>query len=263
MLPKTRFTRRRLLAAAPPLLAAPILGKYALDGSADAASGSPQMPASHMHGSMAMGHAAMIGEPAPAVGGAARPRRSPLSAGGTRVRAGASAGIHADGRRPGGRGRPRRFLPGVDVQRLRSGPGDSRHRGGHAARAFRQRRHASAHDPLPRHPSDQHGRRLRGRPGRWRDHLRVRGPPGGIPSLPLPLDPAQEAHCEGPLRRVDHRSEAAAPSCAGARDGDERLRYRRRRREQLLHGQRAHLLLRPLPDPACVGRSLSVSISRT
>jgi FtsP/CotA-like multicopper oxidase with cupredoxin domain len=52
-------------------MAAPVLGKYALDGSADAAGGVPAMPASHyMHGSMAMGHAAMIGEQAPATGGA-------------------------------------------------------------------------------------------------------------------------------------------------------------------------------------------------
>jgi FtsP/CotA-like multicopper oxidase with cupredoxin domain len=70
---KTRLTRGKLLAAAAPLAAAPFVGKLALDAQAQAGthnhSGHAQMrtPASHVHG--ATGHAAMVGEEAPAVGG--------------------------------------------------------------------------------------------------------------------------------------------------------------------------------------------------
>ncbi len=59
---KHHLTRRRLLAAAAPLAAAPIAVRYALDAPAQAAGGEH---ASHA----AMGHAAMIREGAPAVGG--------------------------------------------------------------------------------------------------------------------------------------------------------------------------------------------------
>ena len=70
---KSRITRRRLLYAAAPLAAAPVLGKLALDGSAEAAghdhsAHASRMPAGHM-GDSALGHAAMIGEDVPAVGG--------------------------------------------------------------------------------------------------------------------------------------------------------------------------------------------------
>ncbi len=76
----SRLTRRRLLAAAAPLAAVPLVGKLALDGTAEA--GEPgahdhaahdhsahatRTPASHLPGTT--GHAAMIGEEAPAVGG--------------------------------------------------------------------------------------------------------------------------------------------------------------------------------------------------
>jgi FtsP/CotA-like multicopper oxidase with cupredoxin domain len=60
-----KFTRGRLLAGAAPLVAAPILGKLALDGSAEAAERQLQ---SHLH-DHATGHAAMIGDSVPAVGG--------------------------------------------------------------------------------------------------------------------------------------------------------------------------------------------------
>jgi len=76
----SRLTRRRLLAAAAPLAAVPLVGKFALDGSAEASGRGPhdhsthdhsthatRTPASHLPG--ATGHAAMIGEEAPAVGG--------------------------------------------------------------------------------------------------------------------------------------------------------------------------------------------------
>ena len=72
-MPKRTLTRGRLLAAAAPLAAAPLVGKLALE--ADAAptahdhsgQGSDRMPANHLEGSM--GHAAMVGDEAPAVGG--------------------------------------------------------------------------------------------------------------------------------------------------------------------------------------------------
>ena len=62
-----KFTRRRLLAGAAPLVAAPVLGKLALDGNAEAAA--PRMLHGHIPGHEHMGHAAMVGGQAPAVGG--------------------------------------------------------------------------------------------------------------------------------------------------------------------------------------------------
>jgi manganese oxidase len=61
--PNYRLSRRKLLAGAAPLVAAPALSKLALDGNAQAAE--------HVHaGDAALtGHAAMVGEAAPAVGG--------------------------------------------------------------------------------------------------------------------------------------------------------------------------------------------------
>jgi FtsP/CotA-like multicopper oxidase with cupredoxin domain len=72
---KNRLTRRKLLTAAAPLAAAPLVGKLALDGAAEAGGhdhsthqpGSTRTPVSHEPGTM--GHAAMVGETAPAVGG--------------------------------------------------------------------------------------------------------------------------------------------------------------------------------------------------
>jgi manganese oxidase len=57
--PKSRLSRRKLLAGAAPLVAAPALARFALDSEAEAAE----------HDHAAMGHAAMVGEAAPAVGG--------------------------------------------------------------------------------------------------------------------------------------------------------------------------------------------------
>ncbi len=70
---KPRLTRGRLLAAAAPLAATPFIGKLALGGDAAASAHSGhdhvREPASHLPGPM--GHAAMIREQAPAVGGPA------------------------------------------------------------------------------------------------------------------------------------------------------------------------------------------------
>jgi FtsP/CotA-like multicopper oxidase with cupredoxin domain len=63
---KTRLTRARLLAGAAPLAAAPVLGKIALGGDADAAERQMQR---HVHHHALSGHAAMIGAQVPAVGG--------------------------------------------------------------------------------------------------------------------------------------------------------------------------------------------------
>src|ERR1043166_464693 len=58
-MPKSRLSRRKLLAGAAPLVAAPALAKLGLDANAAAAEDGP----AHA------GHAAMVGERAPAVGG--------------------------------------------------------------------------------------------------------------------------------------------------------------------------------------------------
>ena len=66
----SRLSRRGLLAAAAPLAAMPVLAKYGLNGAA-AAAGPRVHDHTGRHGShgAAMGHAAMVGEGAPAVGG--------------------------------------------------------------------------------------------------------------------------------------------------------------------------------------------------
>src|SRR6188472_1793086 len=70
---KMRLTRGKLLAAAAPLAAAPLVGKLALEANAapsahdHSSHGGDRMPANHIDGSM--GHAAMVGDDAPAVGG--------------------------------------------------------------------------------------------------------------------------------------------------------------------------------------------------
>jgi FtsP/CotA-like multicopper oxidase with cupredoxin domain len=61
-MPKSRLSRRRLLAGAAPLVAAPALAKLGFDGTAEAA----EHGGHDMHG---MSHAAMIGDGAPANGG--------------------------------------------------------------------------------------------------------------------------------------------------------------------------------------------------
>ncbi len=63
------FTRRGLLAAAAPIAAAPIVGKLAFGSSAVAAGHEHAAHGATMAEHVPMGHAAMIGEVAPAVGG--------------------------------------------------------------------------------------------------------------------------------------------------------------------------------------------------
>jgi manganese oxidase len=65
-LSKSKLTRGRLLAAAAPLAAAPVLGKLAFNGDAEAAERHLQ---NHVHNHGPTGHAAMIGAQVPAVGG--------------------------------------------------------------------------------------------------------------------------------------------------------------------------------------------------
>jgi FtsP/CotA-like multicopper oxidase with cupredoxin domain len=69
-MPKTRLTRGKLLAVAAPLAAVPLVGKAALgaDGEQPHAGHAPdRVPANHLDGPL--GHAAMVGDEAPAVGG--------------------------------------------------------------------------------------------------------------------------------------------------------------------------------------------------
>src|SRR5687768_5573381 len=65
-----KLSRRSLLAGAAPIVAAPVLGRYALGGEATAAGHDQSRSLTdHVHDHAAAGHAAMIGEAAPAVGG--------------------------------------------------------------------------------------------------------------------------------------------------------------------------------------------------
>ena len=121
-----KLTRRRLLCATAPLAAAPLGAKLVLGGEAEAAGhdhGAHRSTASH-EGSAAMGHAAMIGDGAPAVGGPndldallypppALPHRPGRVREYTLRRA-----------RRGDRDRPGRLLPRLDVQRHRPRPRD-------------------------------------------------------------------------------------------------------------------------------------------
>ena len=63
-----KLSRRRLISAAAPLAAMPVLGKLAFQAD-DEAKAADRQPQGHVHGNPALGHAAMVGEQAPAVGG--------------------------------------------------------------------------------------------------------------------------------------------------------------------------------------------------
>ena len=223
---KSRVTRRALLLGAAPAVATIPLVRLALPGSAGA------VPAAmhEGHDERALGHAAMIGDAAPAPGGP-----NDLD-----------SLLRPEPARPASPGRVREYeLVAVDkdievaqgvtfsawtYNGTVPGPIIRVDRGRPPARALRERRLASAHDPLPRHPPGEHGRRVRDRrPGRD-VHLRVsRRRPAGFHLYHCHCDAAQEAHPQGPLRRADHRPARASATGAGARHGDERLRHRRRR----------------------------------
>ena len=98
----------------------------------------------------------------------------------------------ARARRPG-RSRSRRVSsspPGPQRHGSRAcDPGD---RGRHPARPLRQRRLTSAHDPLPRDPPGQHGRRLRGGPSGRRVRLRISGAAARDAPLPLHATPLKK-----------------------------------------------------------------------
>ena len=220
--PPPRRSRRRRSSASSRSTGRPRQGGHGATSSHS--SHATRTPASHLPGTM--GHAAMIGEEAPAVGGPndldalLYPPR-PLPA-----QPGACASTASPRSTRSSRSRPASSSPpGRTTAPSRAG--DPRDRGRHPARPLPERRLAPAHDPLPRDPPGEHGRRLRGRRAGRRVHVRVRGAARRLPPLPLPRDAAQEAHPQGPLRRVHHRPERAAPARAGARDGDERLRHRR------------------------------------
>ena len=66
-MPKNRLTRRGLIVGAAPLVVAAPLARIALDGRAEAADRKLQ---GHVHGHASIGHASMLGEQVPAVGGA-------------------------------------------------------------------------------------------------------------------------------------------------------------------------------------------------
>ena len=240
-----KFNRRKLLAAAAPLAAAPVRQARLRPRRGHLhARPPPHGDAHRAHGDGACGDDRRRG---PGRWRPARSRRAPPPAGRPRTSPAVSASTRSQ--RSTGRSRSHRVCssrPGL--QRNDSRPCDPGHRGRHAPRPLRQRRLASAHDPLPRDPPA-------GMDGvfeivyRRRVRLRVPGAARRVPPLPLPRDPAQEAHPQGALRRLHHRSRGAQARRAGARHGHERLRHGRRRREQLLHRQRAHVLLLPLPDP--------------
>ena len=241
-----RLTRRSLIAATAPVIAAGPLAKLAFaDGSTSTAPPNTwPRHLGHDHAHAASGHAAMIGEGVPAVGGPRDldrllypPPPQPYRPG--RVREYTLTAVDRELEIAPGVFFPAWTYNGTDSRA--DPPGD---RGRHAARPLRQRRLAPAHDPLPRDPPGEHGRGLRDRRAGRRVHLRVRGAARRVPPVPLPRDAAEEAHPQGPLRLADHRPEGAPAAGAGARDGDERLRHRRRRREQLLHRQRQVVLLR-------------------
>ena len=230
-MPKSRLTRGKLLAAAAPLAAAPIVGKLALDGRRAAV----HDHSSHNHSRSLATHerrrdgsrrddrrrgARRRRADTISTRCSTRPRALPYRPG--RVREYTLTATDVDLEVA-----PGVFFPAWVYNGTAPGPVIRATEGDRLRVQFRQRRLASAHDPLPRHPPDEHGRRLRDRRAGWPLHVRVRGAAGGLPPVPLPRDAAEEAHPQGPLRRVHHRPEGAAPARAGARHGDERLRHRR------------------------------------
>ena len=165
---KTRLTRGKLLAAAAPLAAVPIVGKLALDASAGTGRARSRCARARALTSRVMraarsGHAAMVGEEVPAVGGPHDldallypPPALPYEPG--RVR---EYTLTATDREL--EVAPGVFFQGWVYNGTAPGPVIRATEGDRPPRALRQRRRAPAHDPLPRDPPDEHGRCLRDR----------------------------------------------------------------------------------------------------
>ncbi len=120
------------------------------------------------------------------------------------------------GGRQGDRGGAGRVLPRLDLQRPGAGPHVPLPAGRPAALSLPQCLVHAAHDPLPRHPPAEHGRRDADGPDRRRVRLRVRGQAIWAAPVPLPRHAAQAAHPQGAVRRLHHRS-ARRPAAGAAR----------------------------------------------
>ena len=169
---KKKLTRGKLLVAAAPLAVAPIVGKLALGESAEAGSGhdhashaESRTPTTHIHGA-AQGHAAMIGEEAPAVGGPNDldallypPRALPYERG--RVREYTLVAVDKELEVA-----PGVFFPAWTYNGTAPGPVIRATEGDTLRVRFRNERLPPAHDPLPRDPPGEHGRGLRDRRAR-------------------------------------------------------------------------------------------------
>ena len=216
-----KFTRRRLLATAAPLAAAPALVKLA--GSDAQAAHDHSRHMAHHTGHAGQGHAAMIGPAVPAVGGPNDldallypPKALPYKPG--RVR---EYDLRAVDREleiaPGV------FFPAWTYNGTVPGP---------VIRATEDdllRVHFTNAGSHPHtihfhgiHPPNMDGVFEVVEPGHKLD-VRIPGTAGGLPPLPLSRHTAQEAHPQRPLRRFHHRSQGAATAGAGAGHGDERL----------------------------------------
>ena len=263
---KHHLTRRGLLAAAAPLAAAPLVARYALDSRAAAAGHEPRRTGiTRRRRTPAMGHAAMIGARRAGRRRPARPRRAPLPAARRsrtqpgRVREYTLTAIDREIEVA-----PGRVLPGLDVQRHGARARAPRDRGRHPARP------ASSTPARTRTRSTSTASTRR----TWTASSRS-SRPGGEFTYEFEARPygMQLYHCHAtPLKKHIHKGLYGAliidpkeprAAGAGARDGDERLRHRRRRRQQLLHRQRPHVLLRALPDPGQALASSCASTSRT
>jgi hypothetical protein len=183
-----------------------VLAKIAFDGDAEAAQRTLH---GHVHGGPAMGHAAMIGGGAPAVGGrttstisSSRRRLCRTNLGGcVSTRCAFDKEIEIA---------PGVFFPRLDVQRHGSRACDPGDRGRHPARQLRQRSLTSALDHFHGiHPANMDGVFEVVRPG-GEFVYEFPAKPAGM-QLYHCHDAAEEAHSQGPLRRVHHRSEEPRP----------------------------------------------------
>ena len=227
-----KFTRRRLLAGAAPLVAAPVLGKLALDGNAEAAP--PRAPEGHIHGQDAHGSrgdarwAGACGRRARATctNCFIRPRRSRIEQG--RVREYSMRAFDREIEVA-----PGVFFPAWTYNGTVPGPVIRATEGDTLRVRFVNAGVAPPLDPLPRHPSL----------GTWT--VSSRWVKSGWTSSSMSSRPGLAGmhlyHCHTtPLKKHIHKGlygafiiepeGAAAARRRGARHGHERLRHRRRRR---------------------------------